>query len=796
MRPWRTLRSKVHSGVTTRCPYHLPMDVGSQLGPYEIVARLGAGGMGEVWRARDQRLQREVAVKVLLGTITHSGEALARFEQEARAVAALSHPNILSIHDFGTDNGTLYAVMELLEGATLRERLDQSELGVGRALDWGHQIAQGLAAAHERGITHRDLKPENIFVTRDGVVKILDFGLARLDRNEAGTLDHEKTLTHEKTLAHTSPGTIMGTIAYLSPEQARGEIADHRSDIFAFGAVFFEMLTGRPAFLRATAADTIVAILRETPRVPTESGKLFAEVEEILHHCLEKDRDERFRSARDLAFALKLAGRTTSSTAPEIRRQTPRPADSGPRSNDLSIAVLPFRNMSPTADAEYFSDGMTEEIINSLAAVPALQVAARTTSFAFKGRNDDIRRIGQELGVAMVLEGSVRQSGSRLRVTAQLISVENGYQLWSNRWDRDLADVFAVQDEIAQSIATTLKLRVVEGDGGGASGRTQNLEAYDRYLKGTYLWGQRRAEEAIVELKAAVESDPDFADAHTALADAWAVRGYYGGVPTWEAWSRARAAVDEAERIAPDSAGVALSRGILEHYYGWNITRLEQFCRLAIERNPKSADPWTWLAIGYAASGRRKDALEAGARGIELEPHHPNVRTSQAWAYLFTGDFEAAAGLLEKAVEVGPTAGYAHWSYALALRYGGRIPESVAIFERLVDTTNGNIPLYVSLLGGALAEAGETSRAEEILAGLVQRRREGDFVPSIDLATVLAALGDHEAALDALERGREERNGLMWGRIHLHDFIRLRNHPRWRALAQRLNRTAPWSWEG
>lgn len=762
------------------------MDVGSQLGPYEIIERIGAGGMGEVWRARDRRLQRDVAVKVLLGT-AHSDDALPRFEREARAVAALSHPNILAIHDFGTESGTLYAVMELLEGATLRERLEQSELEISRALDWGHQIAQGLAAAHERGITHRDLKPENIFVTRDGVVKILDFGLARLDQGD-GNLDQMKTV------ARTSPGMIMGTVAYLSPEQARGELADHRSDIFAFGTVLFEMLTGKPAFLRPSVAETIVAVLRDSARPLSDSVRLPAEVEEILHHCLEKNRDERFRSARDLAFALRLAARTTASSPHDTMRLSPKPEPAA-RADELSIAVLPFRNMSPTADAEYFSDGMTEEIINSLAAVPALQVAARTTSFAFKGRNEDIRRIGREIGVAMMLEGSVRQSGSRLRVTAQLINVESGYQLWSNRWDRELADVFAVQDEIANAIAATLKVRIEEGEERGGAGRTENLEAYDRYLKGTYLWGQRRAEEAIVELKAAVEIDPDFADAHTALADAWAVRGYYGGVPTWEAWSRARAAVEEAERIDPDSAGVALSRGILEHYYGWNSERLERFCRLAIERNPKSADPWTWLAIGYAASGRRKDAVEAGARGIDLEPHHANVRTSQAWAYLFTGDYEGGARLLEKAIEVDPHAGYARWTYGLALRYAGRLHESVAIFERLVDTSNGKVSLYVSLLGAALAESRERSKAEEILAGLIARRREGDYVPSIDLAVVLVSLGDHEAALDALERGREERNGLMWGRIHMHDFIPLRSHPRWQSLAQRLGRTAPWCWE-
>ncbi len=762
------------------------MHPGSHLGHYKILGRIGAGGMGEVWRARDERLHRDVAVKVLPGDTPHSGHVLVRFEREARAVAALSHPNILAIHDFGTDNGTLYAVMELLEGATLRERLEESEIGIARSLEWGHQIAQGLAAAHERGITHRDLKPENIFVTRDGVVKILDFGIARRDRNETAELGDDSTATL------TSPGMIVGTLAYLSPEQARGETADPRSDIFAFGAVLLEMLTGRPAFLRSCTAETIAAVLHDSPNASSAGVQLPPEVEEILHHCLEKDRDERFRSARDLAFALKIAMRTASTPQPQISR----PAESGKRPSDLSIAVLPFRNMSPTTDAEYFSDGMTEEIINSLAAVPALQVAARTTSFAFKGRNDDVRRIGRELGVAMVLEGSVRQSGLQLRVIAQLINVENGYQLWSNRWDRELADVFAVQDEIAQAIASTLKLRVVEREALASSGRTQNLEAYDRYLKGIYLWGHRRTAEAIVELNAAVESDPDFADAHTALADAWAVRGYYGGVPTWEAWARARAAVDEAERIAPDSAGVALSRGIVDYYYAWDTARAERYCRLAAERNPKSADPWSWLTVVYAASGRKKDAIAAGARGIELEPHHVNVRTSQAWAYIYAGDDETAERLLDKAVELGPTAGYAVWSRGFAIRNRGKVREALAIFERLVETTNGKVALYVSLLGGALAQTGETSKAEEILNALVARRREGDYVPAVDLATVHVALGDHEGALDALELGREERNALMWARIHMHDFIPLRSHPRWLALAQRLGRTAPWMWKG
>jgi serine/threonine protein kinase/tetratricopeptide (TPR) repeat protein len=759
---------------------------GTRLGPYEILTPLGAGGMGEVWRARDQRLHRDVAVKILLdGAGTRSPDLLVRFEREARAVAALSHPNILSIHDFGTHEGFPYAVMELLEGATLRERLNQTEIPLTRALDWGHQIAQGLAAAHERGIVHRDLKPENMFVTRDGLVKILDFGLARLEETQHPLIGQDTA-----TLARTSPGLVIGTIVYLSPEQARGEVADPRSDIFAFGSVFYEMLTGRAAFQRDSAAETIVAILREAPKETAHTGRIVpGEVQDILTHCLEKDPNERFRSARDLAFALKLAARSSSGSGEAAARTTTRPPESTSGAHDLSVGVLPFRNMSPAADAEYFSDGMTEEIINSLSAVPGLHVAARTSSFAFKSRNDDIRKIGRDLGVAMVLEGSVRQSGARLRVTAQLVNVENGYHLWSNRWDRDVADVFAVQDEIAEAIASTLKLRVA--DKAATGGKTQNVEAYDRFLKGKYHFGQRRTQEAIADLDAAVAQDPDFADAHTALADAWAVRGYYGGVPTWEAWARSRSAVDEAQRIDPDSPGVALSLGIIEHYYGWNNAREEAYLRQAIERSPKSADAWGWLAICYSGSGRLDEAIAAGARGIELEPHHANVRASQAWAWGFRDDFETAERALRKAVEVDPTAGYARWTLGYVLSHSGKAAEGVSIFEGLVEETNRSVPFYVAMLGNVLARAGEKRRAEEIVEELQRRRNAGEFIPSMHLAFTLAGLRDDESALDALERAREERNAYVWGLMYLPDFKPLRDNPRWRALAERLGRSAP-----
>ncbi|MEO8216427.1 MAG: protein kinase [Acidobacteriota bacterium] len=692
---------------------------------------------------------------------------------------------MLAIHDFGNQDGTLYAVMELLEGGTLRERLTQAAIPPGRVLDWAHQIALGLAAAHERGIIHRDLKPENIFVTRDGMVKILDFGLARTQELDSDVLENAPTAA-----ARTTPGALIGTIGYLSPEQARGERADHRSDIFSFGTVFYELLTGQPAFLRRSSAETLAAILRDEPKSLTDHGvRVPSEVDDILGHCLEKNSDHRFRSASDLAFALRLANRAISAPPGEVApRRTSSPDASG-RAAETSIAVLPFRNIGASADNDYFIDGMTEEIIDSISTIPSLQVAARTSSFAFKAHEEDVRKIGRELGVAMVLEGSVRQLGTRLRISAQLINVDSGYQVWAERWERDLADVFAVQDEIAQAIASTFKLRIARNDTAAAS-KTQNVDAYDRYLKGRACLTARHAREAIGEFQAALEIDPEYVDGQTALADGWAILGFYGGVPTWEAWARGRAAVDEAERLASDSASIPLSHAILEHYYGWNTRREEELLRLSIERNPRSAEGWNWLGLCCALSGRFAEALEFTARGIELEPYHVNVRTSRAWAFVHSGDYETAERALAKAIEFDADASYPLWSRAMALRFLGRFSESIDILEGLVDTSKRKSSYYLGLLGGSLAEAGMRSAAEDIVAELY-RLRETCFVGSSDLAATLTALGDDEATMDALEEARQQRNALMWSRIHFPDYAHLRTHPRWRALAQRLARAAP-----
>jgi eukaryotic-like serine/threonine-protein kinase len=751
------------------------IEVGTRLGPYEILAPLGAGGMGEVYRARDPRLAREVAVKVLPNPRDASADALDRFHREARAVAALSHPNIMAIHDVGEQDGIAYAVMELLEGETLRERLSASAIPARKSVEYALQIARGLAAAHERGIVHRDLKPENVFVTREGLVKILDFGLALLSRGAGAAGDVSQTPT-----AGTQPGIVLGTAGYMSPEQVRGRPLDHRSDLFALGTILFEMLTGRRAFRGDSPADLLLAVLQDDPMAAPSGTQIPSELSRIVAHCLEKEPGERFQNARDLAFALEALQSGAS----------PSGAVSGAAPPEASIAVLPFRNLSPDREAQYFSDGMTEEIISALSGMPALRVAARTSSFAFRGKDTDIRQIGRELGVRCVLEGSVRQAGQQLRVTAQLIDVNSGYHLWSERYDRRMEDVFAVQDEIARAIAEKLQVRLVGGSGALVAKPTENIAAYDSYLKGRYDWNLRRLKSAAAHFQAAIERDPDFALAHLALADSYAVWGFYGGIPCWEAFGRGRAAAESAARIAPDSGGVHLSLGILEHYYGWDTAREEQELVRASELDPRSMDPWAWLSLLYGVTGRPEQALDCGRRAVELEPHSANARTAGAWAHMGSRHFEEAIAELQKAVDLDPDAAFPRWSLGVAQQYSGALPEAVATFERVVAATGREHTFELALLSGALAASGRTPEARAIVEELEQTAKRS-YVPPYDLSLALAALGERDRALDALEQAFDQRNALLWYRIHMPTFDALRGEPRFHAIADRLARTAP-----
>jgi serine/threonine-protein kinase len=734
--------------------------------------------MGEVYRAKDTRLGREVAVKVLPESLGRSPDALKRFHREARAVAALSHSHILGIHDVGESDGTVYAVMELLEGETLRGRLSASAIPPRKAVEYALQIARGLAAAHDRGIVHRDLKPENVFLTKEGVVKILDFGLAMLTARPSQEADLSQSPT-----AGTQPGIVLGTPGYMSPEQVRGRAVDHRTDLFALGAILFEMLTGRRAFHGGSPAESMLAVLQEDPVTRNTGAQIAPELSRIVAHCLEKEPGERFQNARDLAFALE--------SWPSEPSAAPSGVTSGAGPAEASIAVLPFRNMSADRDAEYFSDGITEEILSALAAIAPMRVAARTSSFAYKGKDTDVRQIGRELGVRTVLEGSVRQAGRRLRITAQLIDVASGYQLWSERFDREMEDVFAVQDEIARAIAKTLHVRLIgSGDAPVVVPKTEDVEAYNFYLKGRYYLNLRRPRPAIAELQAAIDIDHRYSAAYEGLADAYCFWGFYGGISTWEAYARARHAAEKAQELTPDTPEVNLSFGLIEHYFGWDTAREEREFRAVLEKSPRSADGHFWLGLLLSAVGRFDEGFEMTRRGIALEPHNANLQTQLGWCSLMQRKYAEALPEFRKAVALDPNAGFPCWSLGMALQELGSYAEAISTFERGVEITQANHSLYIGFLGGALARAGRRADAERVLAELEDRSTR-EYVPPCDQALVLTPLGRTEEALAALEKAYEERNALLWRRILFPMFDPLRESPRWQALVQRLARTAP-----
>jgi serine/threonine protein kinase len=523
---------------------------GTRLGPYEILAPIGAGGMGEVYRARDSRLERDVAIKILPEHLSQNPQALARFVRETKTVAALSHPNLLAIFDTGTENGISYAVTELLDGESLRAGLVRSILPWRKTAEIGAALAEGIAAAHSKGITHRDLKPENIFLTADGRVKVLDFGLARIETHQTGA-DAE---------TQTEAGTVLGTPGYMSPEQVRGIRAGPASDIFSLGCVMYEMLSGRRAFPGQSAAETMSSILRDTPEDLAASGiEIPPELNRLIARCLEKNPQQRCQAASDLAFHLKalLSG----------------PVPSASRAID-SIAVLPFTNASRDPDTEYLCDGITESIMNSLARISQLRVTPRSTVFRYKASNADPQAVGRELNVRAVLTGRVMQRSETLIVGTELMDVVAATQLWGERYNRKMADIFEVEEEIARKISESLRMKLTGEEKSRLVKRfTENTEAYQLYLRGRHHWAKRtpdRVRKGSEYFQQAIEKDPSYALAYSGLADCYSILGVYSILPSKEAFAKAKAAAVAAVAFDDELAEGHTSLGFIKAYLDWD----------------------------------------------------------------------------------------------------------------------------------------------------------------------------------------------------------------------------------
>jgi TolB-like protein/predicted Ser/Thr protein kinase len=519
--------------------------IGKTISRYRILEKLGEGGMGVVYKAEDTKLEREVALKYLPRDMTRNAAATERLIQEAKAAAALNHPNICTVFEIDEADGQTFIAMECVEGENLRAKLQSGNLEHNDAIDVAVQIAERLAAAHEKGIVHRDIKPANIVVTPRGRVKIMDFGLVRM----AGGAQLTKT------------GTTMGTVAYMSPEQARGEVVDRRTDIWSLGVVLYEMVTGERPFRGDRDQAVIHSILNAEPRpMSVVAPGVSLTLDRIVERMLAKDADSRYGNAEELLIDLE--GHRERPESPTVRREC-EAHDSQP-----TIAVMPFADMSPERDQDYFCDGMAEEIINALTRVEGLRVIARTSAFAFKGKDEDIREIGRKLSAGTLLEGSVRKAGNRLRITAQLINVADGCHLWSERYDRELEDVFAVQDEIALAIVDKLKLGLVGRDAvAGGGRRTKDLEAYNLYLRGRHHWNKRTPEEVRKGLECfreAVERDPDYAPAYVGVADCYIILENLGELTPEEAFRDAGVAVAKALAIDDSVAEAHSSLGWIQ----------------------------------------------------------------------------------------------------------------------------------------------------------------------------------------------------------------------------------------
>ncbi len=718
---------------------------GTRVGNYEIVGELGAGGMGEVYRARDTKLNREVALKALPAEMARDPQRLARFQREARSVAALNHPNIVTIFSVEEAEGVHFLTMELIEGAPLGKLIPAGGLPPAQIVEIAHAMAEALAAAHEKGIIHRDLKPANVMMTKDGRVKVLDFGLAKETRQPG---PDDATLSSPD---RTQAGTVMGTPAYMSPEQIAGKPLDHRSDIFSLGVLLYEMATGRRPFQGHSSAELASSILRDSPSLVSQVRPgLSPEVAQIVRRCLEKEPNRRIQTARDIANQF---AEVAKAAQPSSGTQAAMARESSP-----SVAVLPFKNLTADSENEYFSDGLAEEILNALSQVQGLSVAARTSAFSFKGKAVEIGEIANKLHVANILDGSVRRAGNRVRVTVQLVDAAKGFQLWSERYDRQMEDIFDVQDEIARAIAEKLKLTLA----GTPKRATENLEAYELYLKGRHYWHQRSPSSlnmAIQCFEQTIKLDPRYALAYAGLADCYGILRFYGWITLAAGQPPAYAAMTQAMNLAPGLWETNFSRGFYAYYYEGDWRQAGTHFQNAVDINPRSSLAQIYYALFLSTDRRTEEALHHKNLALQLDPLSPFIYCLASAASNVLGRIDEAEREGRQALELHPDLLLALWARGMNLSHLQRHEEAVAMLERSV--TLSRAPIYVGMLGMVYARAGRLDDAKRLLNELEDRASRGELVPAFASLFTYIGLGDVPAIRRSLAKAIEEAAPLL-----------------------------------
>jgi serine/threonine-protein kinase len=761
---------------------------GTRFGHYELMARLGAGGMAEVYRARDLTLGRQVAIKVLPANVLVNRNQEARFRQEATTVSSINHPNIVTIFEIGTIDEVLYIAMELVEGKTLRQLLIGGALPIATVLDVGAQVADGLAKAHAAQIVHRDLKPENIMVTDDGLVKILDFGVAKVG-DSTPNIDDLAT----GSFFATRPGMVVGTAAYMSCEQARGHAVDFRSDQFVLGLVLYELATGRHPFRRASAVQTMSAIIDAT-HDPLLSAAPSAppQLAWIVDRCLSKNPEHRYGSTRDLARDLQhLAGyHSGSGTVPIVLAPPkPKPRAATRRAID-SIAVLPFVNASRDADTDYLTEGITESIINSLSQVPKLKVIARSTMFRYRDRADDAQAVAAELQVRGVVTGRVQIRGDQLLVSAELVDAARGSQVWGGQYNCKFADVFSIPQEVATELTSALRVRLT-----GAQRKrigqpqSQSGEAYQLYLRGRFAWNKRTPDEikrGMDYFERATHADPTFALAYAGLADCYCVlgAGEFAMFPPRQMMPKAKAAATRALELDDTRAETHAAVGSVSFWYDWDWAAAEREFVRAIELNPGYSVAHGWYAEFLSAMGRFDQAIAEARRAADLDPLSIATMWTLARVMNLSGDQLGAIAEMKRSLEIEPASIRPYFIMGWAYYKIGQVEEAYEALKATI-AIGGDNPFKKGFLGHIYAVSGRVDDARQLLNELLELAKTR-FVSAFYIAMVYSGLGELDSAFEYMDRAFEERSSYL-AYAGVTPFLDgLKGDPRFNLLLQRL----------
>ena len=775
---------------------------GNLIDHYRVVSLIGKGGMGEVYLAQDTQLGRQVALKLLSGELTAQAERVRRFQQEARAASALNHPNILTIYQIGQTETAHFMATEFVEGETLRERLTRARMELQKAVDVATQVASALGAAHAAGIVHRDIKPENVMIRRDGIVKVLDFGIAKLIEQEVQT--DSEALT--KMMMSTSPGVMIGTVAYMSPEQARGLAVDARSDIWSLGVMLYELLAQRRPFEGPTMSHIIVSLLEHEPAPLTPDVPV--EVQRIVSRALQKEQSERYATINDMLTelqtakenlhfaALVRAGAATviseSGSSPELpvtKQSTGRFASKKQRTRSGidSLAVLPLVNASADPNMEYLSDGITENIINNLAQVPKLRVVPRNTVFRYKGREIDPHEVGQALNARVVLTGRVRQHGDRLIVGVELVDVLSESQLWGEQFNREFTDIFKIHEEIASEIIEKLRLRLTGTEKKRLAKRhTRKTESYQLYLKGRFYWNKRTEEglkRGIEFFRQAIEVDPTYALAYAGIADCYAILNFFGDLSPKDSAIKAMAAAKKALEIDDSIAEAHTSFGLIKLIYEWDWQSAERELKRAIKLSPNYATARDWYSAYLMAIGNIDEAINEIKNAQELDPLSPIITTGLARQLYYARQTEQAIEECLKILEMEPHFAPAHWFLGQAYEQQGKYDEAIDELQQAVNYSGGRA-LMLGSLGYTYAVAGRRAEAEAVLNSLQDGTRQN--VPALTFAFIHVGLGQHDTAFEWLDKAYAERFGWL---IFLNvdpKLDNLRSDPRFTALLGKL----------